>query len=199
MLTPEERAKITAGLQALMVRGRISGKAIPVKQEEIAEIMRPLPPPWEWERLRLLTGMPASVMGRRTGVHDMRIRHWEKGGGTQHPESWTDYGEALTRVLGEDMGAEGAGSAIGLAGGEADNESVRALVEQQRVTANSLSVWLKQDVQCSASDLSALWEAVRTAKLMTRAFEKKLRERMRIAADVAGGTGREGQNATTGA
>jgi hypothetical protein len=198
MLTPEEREKMTAGLEALMVRGRISNENILAKREEIAEVMRPLPPPWEWERLRLLTGMPATAMERRTSTHAMRIRHWEKGGGTQQVDCWVEYAEALTRVVGEKLVTREADLAVGFDGRETENESVRSLIEQQRVTANGLKVWLSQNVPCSQGDLAALWDAVRTTKIMTRASEKRLRERMRAAAQTAEGTGREGQDVATG-
>lgn len=199
MLTSEERAEKIAGLQSMMVRGSLSDKIIISRREEIAKIFHPLPPPWEWERLRVLTGLTASTMEKRTGTAFMRIRHWEKGGGTAQPQAWVNYAIGLAQVVLEELGEKGADSASVSDADRVENASVRSLVEQQRVTVSALNVWLDQGIDCSPADMSALWESVRLTMKRLRRSDVKLRNRVleMHAAQMAAQIGRNERNGTT--
>ena len=178
MLTPNEKAERVAALQALKTQGRISDTYIRGHKDEIAKVMDPLLPPWEWAYTRTLTGLTATAMEKRSGVHHMRIRHWERGGGTMYPETWVEYADSLADVVSE----MGLGSAEHTGQGhdrKPVSASVRALVEQQRVASNALSVWLDQGVPCDPGDVMQLLESVRVARGKLTAAQKTLRDRLR--------------------
>lgn len=202
MLNPDEIEAATLALRALMTRGAISDKVILDRKDEVAKALHPLPPPWEWERMRMLVGLSASSMGVRTSYSYIRIRHWEKGGGTSHPDWWAGYAQALMRVVEEEIGEGQAERLIAIADQQVQSRSVQALIEQQRVTASALEVWLNQGISCSSGDLNALWDAIRGNIAVMRNLERKVRTRaLKESASAAEEAGREREerNVTTGA
>lgn len=197
MLGPEERADRVVALHALKIQGRISDSYIQEHRDEIAKVMDPLPPPWEWESLRLRTGLAATAMEKRTGVHHMRIRHWEKGGGTMSEELWVQYADSLMDVVREmklDTSERGAGRSD-----RPVSSSVQALMEQQRVTSNALSAWVDQDIPCEAGDIMLLMDAIRMSRKNITAAQRMLRERLRSATQVRETGRKDESDGTTGA
>jgi hypothetical protein len=169
---------MVVALRALKIRGVLSDSYIKNHRDEISKAMDPLPPPWEWERLRLLTGLPATAMEKRSGVHHMRIRHWEKGGGTASEELWVQYADSLA-----DVTIARGFNLLGRTASGADqrpvNASIQALVEQQRVTSNALTVWVSQGFACEPGDIMLLLDAVRQSREKIMSAQRVLRDRLR--------------------
>jgi hypothetical protein len=196
MLGPEERAERVVALRALKARGVISDKYILGHRDEIAKAMDPLPAPWKWESMRVRTGLAATAMEKRSGVPQMRIRHWEKGGGTTSEELWVQYADALADVM-QEMGLDSSEWAAERLDRPVST-SVQALVEQQRVVSNALSTWVGQAIPCQAGDIMLLLDSLRASRENIMVTQRLLRDRLRSATQVRV-TGRKDEgDGTTG-
>ncbi len=178
MLEHSEIASRQSALIALMKRGRISGPMVEEHRDEIAKIMDPLPPPWKWEELRQRVGMTAKDMAAVADLHQHRIRYYESGNGTSHPENWIDYAMALLTEVSKRSDQIYQSSLTAPQARVIENDSVRALAEQMRVANNSLRIWIGQQVECNPDDIAQLWDAVRQSKRIISKSEIDLRKRM---------------------
>lgn len=202
MLTPEERDGKIAELDALKVRGSLSDRVTLDKKDEIEKILHPLPPPWKWERLRGIAGLPSSAIAARTGFDSLRIRHWEQGGGVVRTGNWVDYAERLAEVIRELTGQDCESALAAAEESGVKDAAVQALVEQQRVTANSVTIWLSQgqSAACSQRDLELLRASMHITTRLLRQADKQLRRRVAAydAAKAKTGREREGRDGTAG-
>jgi hypothetical protein len=186
----EEEDERKAALAALLPtrgrgRGRMTRKQIQENREEIAKILAPLPPPWEWQAYRQTAGLNSGEVSRRMGSTSpgsSTIRHWEDSGGVLRVSSIVDYATALVRIVREEL--ESRESASRLASGEGvDIEAIRPHLTAMRGSAGSLEVWLEQpELPCSPEAMDILrGNIIRTISSL-RKSANKLRS-LRNAAD----------------
>lgn len=178
MLSQKDVTDMKMGLMALMKRGRLSDSDLVANRDEIAKILHPLPPPWDWQRIRETAGLKSTEMGVKIGVHHMRIRYWENGGGTSHPEVWVDYAILLVSMLSDTFSDTDAASLVVAMPPDIQDDGVRALTESMRVSMNSLRIWLEQGAPCSEGDLNALWKQSQDTLAQVRTHSITLRNRV---------------------
>lgn len=196
MLSQKEITDRKMELMALMTRGRLSDKDIVERRDEIAKVLDPLPPPWEWQRIRETAGLKSTQMGLKIGVHHMRIRYWERGGGTSHPEVWVDYAVLLIKTVSEAFSGTEATSLVAAMPSRIQDDGVRSLAESLRTSAYSLGIWLDQGTPCSDEDLNALWKQSQDTLAQVRTHSIRLKRMVQALHLSAQQEGRNGNGAT---
>lgn len=167
-------------LRRLMDRGRLIVNS--QNRDDIAAVMAPLPPPWEWEHLRQVADLSIMDMTRLAKVEHGRIRRWEKGMGTADPGLWLEYAASLLSAVTSELRAKDDESLIRHRENGTINIQMSPGVERQlemlHSASLSLSMWAEGNGNgpvCSPAEASAVNRALRDAIHVMRLVQGRLR------------------------